>query len=252
MPRWRLVLDGACSAPWNIAVDEVLGERALEGLCTLRFYGWDAPSLLVPEGAPLSARRLRSCAAVGLDVMRCIGAGLAVLHGPGVGLDYTLAAPDAALPRGRATYERVAAALERALRALGAPVERETQRLPRVGVVGEYDCFGQAGADEIIAGGHKVCGSVQLRDPNVLLQTGTIRLSPNPPALLEAAGIAEKSATSLAELGVRTSREEVVAALCESFAAMLGPLDPGALTADERRRAGELARAKRRSLRADC
>jgi lipoate-protein ligase A len=116
--------------------------------------------------------------------------------------------------------------------------ERETAREDPA----PFDCFARAGEGEICVAGRKLAGSAQRRSGGGVLQHGSLRLAPDPPAAAAAAGSVPGAATSLEELGVRLAEDALRQALAAAFARELGTrLIPGALTADER------ALAKRRA-----
>jgi len=103
---------------------------------------------------------------------------------------------------------------------------------------GGFDCFAEPATDELLAGGRKVAGSAQRRAGGAVLQHGSIRLAPDPPAAAAAAGLDPDRATSLAELGGTPDPARAAKAVAEGFAAVLAPLGvslvPGALSATER------------------
>jgi lipoate-protein ligase A len=158
-------------------------------------------------------------------------------------LTYALAAPGELLPRGlHDAYALVSNALCEALRGLGVPAER--QRDGRAGQPG-FDCFAQLAADEICAGGRKLVGSAQRRAGGAVLQHGSIRIAPDPDWASRAAGSVRSRATSLRELGVTQTPEEVREACGEALCTALGAvLQAGGLTDRERRWALESARRR--------
>ena len=218
--RWRLLLDGPGAGPWNMAVDEVLLRSAQRGAPpTLRFYTWDGGWLSLGFAQRLDAARQAACREAGVGIVRRATGGRAVLHG--ADLTYAVAAPAAALPAGlHATYARIGEALRQGLRALGVEVERSAADRAAPGQ-GAFDCFQSPAADEICAQGRKLAGSAQRRAGGGVLQHGSLRLRPDPPAARAAAGLEQEGATSLAELGFALGAERVRTVCASAFAAVL-------------------------------
>jgi lipoate-protein ligase A len=209
---------------------------------TLRFYRWKGPWLSLGYGQQLPAERLAACDAAGVGVVRRVTGGRAVLHGGD--LTYAIAAPDAILPPGlRATYELVGVALRAALLALGVdarPAPGSASRPRRE----SFDCFAEPAGDELCVGGRKLVGSAQRRARGGVLQHGSIRLAPEPPAVRRAAGVEAGAATSLQELAIEPSSEALCKACVAAFSRVLGAvLEPGALDAGEERTARNRAEA---------
>lgn len=240
---WRFLVDGDGPGTFNMGVDEALLATACDaGRATLRLYAWDGPWLSLGYGQRLSPARAEACRRAGVGVVRRATGGLAVLHG--CDLTYAVAAPEDALPPGlQASYGLVADALCRAFALLGVSVERTPR--PDATSSGEprrgFDCFAVPAADELLAGGRKLAGSAQRRAGGAVLQHGSIRLAPDPPAACEAAGLDAARATSLAELGGNPDRRAVARAVRAGFEAVLAPLgvslQGGSLADHERRQA---------------
>jgi lipoate-protein ligase A len=241
--RWRLLVDGEAPGPWNMGVDEALFASAAGGdagacAATLRLYRWQGPWLSLGYGQRLSEARAAACREAGVGVVRRVTGGLAVLHG--ADLTYALAAPAARLPAGlHGSYGLVADALGEAFARLGVALERSPAcdgAAPRHG----FDCFAEPAPDELLAGGRKIAGSAQRRAAGAVLQHGSIRLAPDPPAAAAAAGVDPSRATSLTELGAAPGLAAVVQAVVEGFERVLGvSLEPGSLSPGERRAARE-------------
>jgi lipoate-protein ligase A len=216
-----------------MGVDEALLASAIEGVATLRFYGWDGSWLSLGYSQQLDPRRIARCAEVGVGIVRRATGGGAVLHG--ADLTYCVAAPEQMLPGGlRGSYCLVADALIAGLRSLGVAVSRTAAPSGAAGSR-SFDCFAVSAEDEICAMGRKLVGSAQRRARGGVLQHGSIRLDPDPPEAIRAVGFAPGVATSLAELGVRVSRADVQNALTVAFQSVLGAsLEESVLSASER------------------
>jgi lipoate-protein ligase A len=171
---WRLLLDGAGPAAWNMAVDEALLLCAAGAQPALRLYTWRAPSVslglrqLEPEWLP-------RCEPLGVEVVRRVTGGGAVLHAGD--LTYAVVAPAGAceLPSDlRGSYEwirgRLVAGLERA--GLAARAARARPGADRLEL-----CFAGATGYEIELDGEKLVGSAQRRLRHAFLQHGSIRIA---------------------------------------------------------------------------
>ena len=242
---WRLLLDGDAPGPWNMGVDEaLLVSAAREATATLRFYTWRGAWLSVGYAQVVGASRRAACEAAGVGIVRRLTGGRAVLHGGD--LTYALAAPSELLPSGlRASYALVSNALCEALRALGVPAERQPEE--RAGEA-SFDCFARLAAEEVCAGGRKLVGSAQRRAGGAVLQHGSIRVEPDPAWARRAAASARDGATSLRELGVEQSLDEVRQVCVEALRVALGGvLGAGRLTDRECRCALESARHREKA-----
>ncbi len=174
MPAWRLFLDGAADAAWNMSVDESLLLFAPEAGPALRQYEWRAPSVSLGLRQAVPAW-LERCDSLGVEVVRRVTGGGAVLHAGD--LTYCVAAPAGApgLPGDlRGSYEwiraRLVAGLERA--GLAASTARSSKGADRLEL-----CFAGATGYEIELDGEKLVGSAQRRTRRAFLQHGSIRIS---------------------------------------------------------------------------
>jgi lipoate-protein ligase A len=262
LSRWQLIVHGASDGAWNMGVDEALLASAVRtGRPSLRFYRWQGPWLSLGYGQIFDRGRIEACGRAEVGVVRRVTGGRAVLHGSD--LTYALAAREGQLPAGlTASYELVAGILVRALEALGVeavaspfPRRRETFRHrfqidPTRAVSrpqrGDFDCFARPAGREICVGGRKLAGSAQRRAKGGILQHGSIRLAPDPPEAQRASSLSGAGATSLMELGVNSDPEVLLTACVEAFERVLGSLEAGVLTAEDRAGADERVRNHRR------
>ncbi len=269
---WRLLCHDPDRAAWNMAVDEailVLCGRG-ESPPTLRFYAWDPPAVSIGYAQPLAAVDRDACRRAGVDVVRRITGGRAVLHEDEV--TYSVAALEGALPGGvLATYRLLAGALVTGLRLLGVEAEvvasaacaplAGTGRASGAGrTASPLPCFAAPGRYEIAAGGRKLVGSAQARRGGALLQHGSLPLTFRPERLLALLGMGDAGSEGdadqprvpevramglVAAIGRRPSWGEVVAALTQGFQDALGiAFVPGALTPAEEALARRLAEEK--------
>jgi lipoate-protein ligase A len=233
-----------------MGLDEALLRSACAGAVTLRLYTWDSPWLSLGYGQKADPLRVERCRAAGVGLIRRATGGAAVLHGSD--LTYAVAAPADELPPGLVgTYRLVSSALVEALQAAGVDARR-SDGWPRAGAPGcPFDCFTQPAAEEICAGplpNRKLVGSAQRRLGGAVLQHGSIRLAPDPPSAVLAAGLSHRAATSLAELGCSTDINEIASQLAHALAEDLRlPLALDEASPAER----EYARARMRSHSSD-
>ena len=260
MTPWRLLIDpfprrGAA----NMAVDAALLESAQHAaLPTLRFYQWTPACLSfgrnqITEGV-YDVVALR---AGGIDVVRRLTGGLAVLHDRE--LTYSVTMPAALMGGPRAAYHAINAALVDGLNRIGvnAVLAGPDAQSPSPGAA--HPCFQAPSAGEVMVGGGKLVGSAQRCEKRTILQHGSILLdgdqavmhqyqqadpaatardevNEHDPASAELAGITLRSV-----LGAVPDAHALIAALVSGFESALGTrLAPGTLLEAERRRAKEL------------
>jgi lipoate-protein ligase A len=244
--EWLVLIDQPASGSWNMALDAALLRAAgREGVCALRLYAWDPPTLSFGRNEPALRRYDRDAiAARGLAVVRRPTGGRAVWHEGEV--TYAVAAPASTFGTLRQAYREIHATIAEALASLGAAVVLAADRPPPPAGVGAGACFASAAGGEVMAlRGGKVVGSAQVRGDGAFLQHGSVLLSADqgvvttvtrgdPPA---------PSATGLAELvpGDRATGEAVRGAIHASAAARWGaPRDHAPLPEAVRRDAEEL------------
>jgi lipoate-protein ligase A len=212
---WRLLLDPAGSAAWNMSVDEALLLHSRDAGPTLRFYAWDRPSVSlgyrqqVPPWLP-------RCGELGVEVVRRASGGGAVLHAGD--LTYCVTAPVGCpdLPDGlEASYAWIRDVLLSGLSELGLEVESSR------GVAGGDRsplCFEASTGTEIELATAKLVGSAQRRTPWGFLQHGSLRLADDSELHRELFG----SSPPLPLLATRPAADEVIAALTCAFEQTLG------------------------------
>lgn len=223
--RWRFLLTPPLSGAENMALDEVLMERArLSGEAVLRVYGWARPTLSfgrnqTARGAYCAAR----AALQGVDVVRRPTGGRAILHHREV--TYSVTAPVTA-ERLRASYARINRLLLDGLRRLGvaATLAAPAARAPAPGVA---PCFEAPTEGEVVVGGRKLVGSAQWREAGALLQHGSILVDDDQTMLasLSATPLPDvpPPATLRAALGRAPSAADVAGALVGALRALEDP-----------------------------
>lgn len=241
--RCRLLETGFASASANMALDEAILESVASGdsLPTLRFYGWSpaAVSLGYFQGAE-EELDLEACRIAGIDIVRRITGGGAVLHD--AELTYSIALP--------LDHPLASPSILDSYRTLCAPIVRG---LADLGVAAAF-----APINDVVCGERKISGNAQTRKRGVLLQHGTILLKVEPERMFSLLKVPREKAagkmldsirsrvTSLSrELGREIGFAEAAGVFQAAFATSLSlALEKSVPSAAETRRAGTLAAEK--------
>ena len=233
--NWRLLCDQPAPAAWNMAADEAMLIALSEGKISpsLRFYGWDPPAVSIGYFQKLNMEiDVAACAEQGIDVVRRLTGGRAVLHE--AELTYSLVVRENApgIPTSVTdSYLYFSRAIVAGLQQLGITAQMQQpepqQRLVRS--VSSAACFDAPSHYEITVGGRKLVGSAQIRRDGVLLQHGSILLTLNP----EQQAAVMKSAHSVAGRGLADALAERAIGLFDvlgrqiDFAVMLTAFQAG-------------------------
>ena len=189
---WRFIDLSVGTAYENMATDEAIFISCQQGMSppTLRLYGWQPPAISLGYFQKLeSAVDMEECRRRGIDVVRRLTGGRAVLHHHE--LTYAVIAPEHVYPfspKVMETYMTIGSCLMNALRGLGLNANwvalRDKHRggtaLPRHETA---SCFSAPSWYEITVGGKKICGSAQKRGSGVFLQHGSILIDHDPDVL---------------------------------------------------------------------
>jgi lipoyl(octanoyl) transferase len=257
---WRLLITPPSHGAWNMAVDEAVldsTERA-ESPPTVRLYSWDPPCLSLGQAQPIADVDMDRLQANGWEIVRRITGGRAILHTDE--LTYSVAGP-ALEPRLAGSvlesYNRLALALLEALRALGLPVEIQTDKQESSGVPNPI-CFEVPSTYELTVHGKKLIGSAQARRKAGVLQHGSLPLGgdltricqvlffPDENARQSASQRLLARATTVTEVQDRVmSWDHAAQAFIGSFEKQLGiKFQRGELTPEELSRTETLVREK--------
>jgi lipoate-protein ligase A len=235
---FRVLLDGPGDAAWNMSVDEALLLEARAAGPALRLYTWRAPALSVGyrQAEPVWLER---CAALGVEVVRRVTGGGAVLHAGD--LTYAVVAPPGTPGLAddlTGSYAWIRARLLEGLQAAGFAARAASARADAA----RLDlCFAGATGFEVELEGRKLIGSAQRRTAQGFLQHGSIRIADDT-ALYRALTGAAPAPPPPPGLDAQVLRD----ALVRSFATALdGRLEPAVLSPAERARA-EARMAQRR------
>ncbi len=179
MAGWLLIDDEPASGARNMAVDEFLLNRAESGggAPVLRLYSFCPPALTL--GYHQDAARaidLEAAAADGLDVVRRITGGRALLHDGE--LTYSVTA-SIGPPFGHGladTFLVIAGVIVSALRSAGVEAQLGSAKHVSVESSKSSPCLVSTSRHEITAGGKKISGSAQRRTGSAFIQHGSILL----------------------------------------------------------------------------
>lgn len=251
---WRLLVTEPIDGATNMAIDEVLwrSRQAGAGPPTLRFFAWDPPTVSLGYGQPLDeAVDVAACRRLGVGLVRRPTGGSAIYHDrPERELTYSVAAANADLGTADdllATYNWIALALCRGLRALGAAADIVC--IPDGPGPTPAFCFARTGRYEIEVAGRKLVGSAQRRQGGCFLQHGSVLLGVDGGRLARlfptTADPLATMTTLEAALARRPRFDDVAAALSEAFEKEHGlVLQPGGLSREETAQVEALVRDK--------
>jgi lipoate-protein ligase A len=257
--QWRLILGGARSGAWNMALDQALLAEVAAGRSApaLRVYGWNPACISLGHSQradhELDLDRVRD---LGYDVVIRPTGGRAVLHIDE--LTYSvIAAPDSEpwCATQTLSYRTVSQAVAQALAEAGFgvsldrgyPVEKPQELRAMT------PCFSSTARSEVVFGDRKVVGSAQRRLRGAFVQHGSILVSRAHRQLVECLRleperreryleILDQNAISLEEvLGRSVKWEDVAAGFAERFPEELGvEIGGGGITEEEETSALEL------------
>lgn len=186
MRPWRLILDTAHGAAENMAIDEAMMLSCANGSAppTLRVYSWLRPSISLGCLQPLGGGRfdIDYCHAQGIDVVRRITGGRAVIHGSDV--TFSIALRESDLPEGcssvLASHRWLMGGIVLGLKQLGIDAEIGDSdigsfRVPRSAVRNPVaDCFAHIAECDVRVGTKKAVGSAQVRRSGAILEQGSV------------------------------------------------------------------------------
>jgi lipoate-protein ligase A len=216
-----------------MAIDEELLARAQAGeqRPVLRFYTWSPPAVSLGRFQDLETSVIAdACRKRGIDVIRRVTGGRAVLHNHE--LTYSIVSPagnplfpDEVL----GTYTVIAQGLLAGLRNLGIPAEMVSRSGRHADLVRKESrdpsCFSSPSWYEIVVRGKKIIGSAQRRVRGAFLQHGSVLLDHDPSmeaAVIPGGGRGHGVSTVNAELGRPAGLEEVKTAFLRGFSEALG------------------------------
>lgn len=189
--QWRVIFDTAHSAAVNMAIDEAILEHHSKGLVppTLRFYTWNPAALSMGYFQKANEEvNVEACRQQGIDVVRRVTGGRAVLHDKELTYSVVVREDIPALPPTLlGSYRVLSQGLIAGLRKFGIAAEMampgaafgQSVKLPKNGA-----CFDAPSFYEISVGRKKLMGSAQVRKKGTLLQHGSLLLEFSPAQLV--------------------------------------------------------------------
>jgi lipoate-protein ligase A len=241
--KFRLLERGFNRGSLNMATDESILIHCCRGEVppTISLYGWRPPAISIGYFQSLHEEvDLECCRQLGVDFVRRITGGGAVLHDQEVTYSFIIQEDNPLIPRDILTsYERICAGLVRGLALLGL----NARFVP---------------LNDLIVGGKKISGNAQTRRGGGILQHGTILIDVDVKKMFSLLRVpqekmkdklikrVEERVTSICQqLGRRVSFDEVCRALARGFEQALGiRLERGELTQSEIELAEQIDREK--------
>jgi lipoate-protein ligase A len=212
MPNWRSLETGFLNAYENMAIDEAIfiGCQKKKSPPTIRIYGWKPPAVSLGYFQKAeNAVDLGACKRRGVDVVRRLSGGRAVLHHRE--LTYSIICREGTPPLGSSvlgSYKTISECLIITLRGLGLDVQWVASR-EKHSATQEKDktssCFSSPSWYEITVEGKKICGSAQKRGDGVLLQHGSLLIEYDPELLAEVLVSRKKEEEFLTEIRTSTT-----------------------------------------------
>jgi lipoyl(octanoyl) transferase len=182
----HVLMDGAQSPDWNMAVDDALLALRQAGTIAgtwVRLFAWRPPAISI--GRLQSAGRDLDFEALERDrvpVVRRSTGGKAVYHADELTYSLIGAVPDVIWGENlHDTYRRVSGVIAAGLARIGVETAFAPGR-PAMGKVPaslEAACFAVAYGHELVHRGRKICGSAQRRLTRAFLQHGSLLLGPD-------------------------------------------------------------------------
>ena len=231
--NWRLLDSGPNIGAYNMAVDEELLARAQAGETTpmLRLYSWDPPTVSIGRFQKIgTAVDVEACRRRGIDIVRRVTGGRAVLHNQELTYSIIARTDDPLFPTNvHGTYKIIAAGLLQGLRNLGIPAEMVSRSSRHAALVKKDTkdpaCFSSPSWYEILVHGRKIIGSAQRRLSGAFLQHGSILIGYDPALeaeVIPGGGSGDVVTSITRELGRDVPLAEVKQAFIKGFSEALG------------------------------
>jgi lipoate-protein ligase A len=231
--NWRLLDSGPNIGVYNMAVDEELLARAQAGETTpmLRLYTWHPPAVSIGRFQKIgTAVDVEACRQRGIDIVRRITGGRAVLHNQELTYSIIARTDDPLFPTNiHGTYKIIAAGLLQGLRNLGIPAEMVSRSSRHAALVKkdakDPACFSSPSWYEILVHGRKIIGSAQRRLSGAFLQHGSILIGYDPALeaeVIPGGGSGDVVTSITRELGRDVPLAEVKDAFTRGFSEALG------------------------------
>ncbi len=232
-PHWRLILDGAHSAPSNMAIDEAIALSHNDSCpfdATLRFYEWTNPSISLGFGQPyFKAVNEEFCKKNNIEIVRRPTGGRAVLHHREI--TYSFCAcykPPFSSSNIIDSYKKISNAMVNGLKnSLSMNVAMSPGQKKGLSPDSATPCFAASSNSEITnSEGAKAIGSAQRRWENAFLQHGSIPITMDYELLKGTTGCDDNIKDLIAPLSsltpVSISPDQVARAIIKGFEEYFG------------------------------
>ena len=176
MTEWRFIDTGPCTASYNMALDEAIAFSVRKGAAppTLRFYGWDRPSVTLGAFQKSRDINVEFCLKNNIPIVRRLTGGRGILHGDELTYSFCTRNEGYFSEGLLHSYRQLSSAFTSALQSLGLDVTMKMERAS----VGEQNrtalCFRSTSYGEISLQAKKLIGSAQKRWTDGLLQQGSL------------------------------------------------------------------------------
>jgi lipoate-protein ligase A len=208
-----------------MALDESLAASVRRHDCppTLRFYGWDRPSLSLGCFQKISSIDLDYCRAGKIPVVRRLTGGRAILHG--AELTCSISARTDKEPFSQSlmdSFHSISKAFNLAFLKIGIRVESKMQREKGRVLSKSPLCFESSSYGEVLLNNRKIVGSAQKRWQEGLLQQVSIPYAYDKEKMQHIFGRAESlkwadCMTALKEIMTDFDEKKFKEAVCEAF-----------------------------------
>lgn len=177
MQYFRFIDSGACTAEFNMALDEAIAMSVANSsaVLTLRLYKWRQPSVSIGAFQKISDIDTNFCQIHNIPIVRRITGGKAILHDSE--LTYSVCGKNEGIFSKSLfdTYMTISLALQKALNYLGVKTEMREDKTNTL--ANHAICFNATSFAEIMYNKHKLIGSAQKRFKQSFLQHGSIPYS---------------------------------------------------------------------------
>jgi len=175
--EWRFINSGIADGYTNMAIDEAIMScySEVKRIPTLRIYGWNPPTVSLGYFQNIKkALNLEDCKKLGIDVVRRLTGGRAVLHQHEITYSIIIGEDYPDIPQSVVeSYKFLCRGLIEGLKLAGANVSMECGKKNLRGESTQA-CFDSPSTYEIVYEGKKLVGSAQVRKNGVILQHGSI------------------------------------------------------------------------------
>lgn len=179
LEKWRLIDSGQCDAAYNMAIDEAIAFSVRNNISppTLRFYGWEKPSITLGAFQKIDDIYIDYCLENNIPLVRRPTGGRGILHWNELTYSFSARNNEEFSKGLLETYKKLSEPFENAFRKIGLDVTKKTRRESGKNLSHNPLCFASVSYGEISLNGSKIIGSAQKRWKDGFLQQGSIPYS---------------------------------------------------------------------------